>query len=131
MAATSYSPDPHDDLTLGAPLDQVFKRFLRLLEREYLIDHRTNAFRFEEYANFRELGAIRAHEEKRMVSRDEILASLSAAATASASSLERRTANIWQPASPRNANGSKGKRPTGKTKKTKCGLSGRIVSTPN
>ncbi|KDP84666.1 hypothetical protein CF70_018115 [Cupriavidus sp. SK-3] len=94
MAATSYSTDPHDDFTLGAPQGQVFKHFLRLLEREYLIDHRTNAFRFEEYANFRELGAIWAHEEERMVCRDEVLASLSAAATASASSLERRAANI-------------------------------------
>lgn len=45
------------------------------------------------------------------VCRDEILASLSAAATASASSLERSASSIQQPADPQNANGD-GKLPT-------------------
>jgi hypothetical protein len=56
------SLDLDDDLALGASLRQVFKRFLRLIERKHLVDHRTNAFRFEESANFGELGAVGTYE---------------------------------------------------------------------
>ena len=58
------SPDLHNDLPLGPALFEIRKRLLRLIERKYLVDHRSDAPRLEKLANLCELPTVWMHEQE-------------------------------------------------------------------
>jgi hypothetical protein len=54
----------HNHFSFGPALFQINQGFLRLFEREDLVDHRPDFFRREKFADFRKLSAVRMHEEE-------------------------------------------------------------------
>jgi hypothetical protein len=53
-----------DDFALGAPLLEIRKCFLGLLERKNLIDHWPDAPSVEKRTDFRKLTAVRSPEQE-------------------------------------------------------------------
>ena len=53
-----------DDFTLGPPLREIRKCFLRLFERKYLVDHRPYAASLEKLSDLRELATVWMHEHE-------------------------------------------------------------------
>ena len=58
------SPDLHNDLPLGPALFKIRQRRLRLIERKYLINHRSDAPRLEQFTDLCELPTIWMHEQE-------------------------------------------------------------------
>src|SRR6185369_3545643 len=58
------SPELHNDLPFGPALFEIRKRFLGLIERKYLVDHRTDESHLEKLADLCELAAVWMHEQK-------------------------------------------------------------------
>jgi hypothetical protein len=58
------SPDLHHDLPFGPAFFEIRKRLLRLIERKHLVNYRSDAPRFEEFANLCELPTIWMHEQE-------------------------------------------------------------------
>ena len=52
------SLDLHNDLSLDPAFFEICQRLLRLIERKHLVNHRTDAPRFEKFADLCELAAI-------------------------------------------------------------------------
>ncbi len=61
---TIRSQHLNDDFPLRTPLGEVGKRIFCFLERKHLVDHWPDAFGFEKFADFAELGAIGVRKEK-------------------------------------------------------------------
>ena len=64
LCAPNTSPDLHHDLALGAAFFEIGERFLRLIERKYLVYHGSDFFRLEQFADLRELATVGMHEQK-------------------------------------------------------------------
>lgn len=58
------SSDLHNDLALGPAFFKIRQRVLCLIERKYLVYHRTDFSRFEQLADFRELATVWMHEQE-------------------------------------------------------------------
>src|SRR5437773_6015120 len=56
----------HNDLTLGPAFLEISKRFLRLIERKYLVDHRPDAPHLEKLTDLCELATVWMHEQERI-----------------------------------------------------------------
>jgi len=55
---------PHDDLPFRPAFFEIRQRLLCLIERKHLVNHRSDAPRFEKFANLRKLAAVWMHEQK-------------------------------------------------------------------
>ena len=52
----------HDDLSFGPAFFEIRQRFLGLIERKHLVNHRLDAPRLKEFANLCELATVWMHE---------------------------------------------------------------------
>src|SRR5581483_11762495 len=63
LATLSFcSSDLHHDLAFGSTLFEIGQRLLRLIERKYLINYRTDDLCLEKLANLGELAAVWMHK---------------------------------------------------------------------
>lgn len=60
----SYPCHLYNNLPLGPPLLKIGKGLLRLIEREYFVDHWADAPRVEKLSDLCELAAVRMYKQE-------------------------------------------------------------------
>ena len=58
------SPDLYNDLPLRPAFFEIRQRLLRLIEREYLVNHRSDVLRLEQFTDLCELPTVWTHEQE-------------------------------------------------------------------